>query len=339
VGRAVTESAVEVIRGRTLESRHRVHIAIAQADPGLVAWCGDAACVSYVRSAIKMFQVLPLVEDGGLAQFGLTDQELAVCTASHNGESFHVAAARSILRKAGVAEDALACGPHPPMHDGAADALTVAGDRPGRIHNNCSGKHAGMLALAQLKQWPIDGYHLLEHPLQQRVLATLVRWTGVAADRMEIAVDGCGLPTFALPLDSMALACARMAAAAGDRDTASARVIAAMTAHPEYVAGTDRLCTDLMRATNGRVFAKVGAEGYYCAGVPGRQLGIALKVEDGAKRASEPALLAALGLLDVLSHAELDGLAKYFRPVVVNTRGEHVGEIRASLDLQQRKYG
>jgi L-asparaginase II len=339
VGRAVTESAVEVIRGRTVESRHRVHIAIAHADRGLVAWCGDAACVSYVRSAIKMFQALPLVEDGGLAHFDLTDQELAVCTASHNGEPIHVAAARSILRKAGVTEAALACGPHPPMHNRAADALAAAGHPPGRIHNNCSGKHAGMLALAQLQQWPIDGYHRIEHPVQQRVLATLARWTGAAADRIEVALDGCGLPTFALPLDSVALACARMAAAAADRDTASARVIGAMTAHPEYVAGADRLCTDLMRATDGRVFAKVGAEGYYCAGVPGRQLGIALKVEDGAKRASEPALLAALGLFDVLSHAELEGLAKYLRPAVVNTRGEHVGEIRASLDLQQRKYG
>jgi L-asparaginase II len=168
------------------------------------------------------------------------------------------------------------------------------------------------------------------------VLATLARWTGVAAERIEVAVDGCGLPTFALPLDSVALACARMAAAAADRDTASSRVIAAMTANPEYVAGTERLCTDLMRVTAGRVFAKVGAEGYYCAGVPGRQLGIALKAEDGAKRASEPALLAALGLLDVLTDGELVALGTYLRPVVLNTRGEHVGEIRAVLDLQQR---
>jgi L-asparaginase II len=332
----VTASVVEVTRGRTVESRHRVHIAIAQAGRGLVAWCGDAARVSYVRSAIKMFQALPLVEDGGLDHFGLTDQELAVCTASHNGEPFHVAAARSILRKAGVPEDALACGPHPPMHSAAASALAAEGHTPRRIHNNCSGKHAGMLALAQLRHWPIDGYHLIDHPMQQRVLATLARWTGVAAERIEVAVDGCGLPTFALPLDSVALACARMASASADRDTASSRVIAAMTVHPEYVAGTERLCTDLMRVTAGRVFAKVGAEGYYCAGVPGRQLGIALKAEDGAKRASEPALLAALGLLDVLTDAELDALGTYLRPVVLNTRGEHVGEIRAVLDLQQR---
>ncbi len=332
----MTESVVEVVRGQSVESQHRVHIAIAHAERGVVASCGDAARISYVRSAIKMFQALPLVEDGGLDHFGLTDQELAVCTASHNGEPFHVTAARGILRKAGVSEDALACGPHPPMHSAAADALARTGHPPGRIHNNCSGKHAGMLALTQLKRWRIDGYHRADHPLQQRVLTTLASWTGVAAESIEIAVDGCGLPTFALPLDRVALACARMAAATADRDTASARVIAAMTTHPEYVAGTGRLCTDLMRVTAGRVFAKVGAEGYYCAGVPERQLGIALKAEDGAKRASEPALLAALGLLEVLTLAELDALAKYHRPVVLNTRGERVGEIRAVLHLQQR---
>ncbi len=342
---------VEVRRGNDVESLHRVHFVLCHADRGIVASAGRQDYVSFVRSAIKMFQALPLVEDGGLERFGLTPQELALCTASHGGEPFHVAAARAILRKTGVEEHALACGPHPPLHPGSAEILVAAGEPPGRIHNNCSGKHAGMLACATLHRWPIEGYHELAHPMQQRVVETLAHWTGVPADRMRVAIDGCGLPTFGLPLAAVALACARFAAAAataepvardfpglsdsrllgaeGSPATAPARIIAAMTTHPEYVAGTDRLDTDLMRVTGGRVFAKVGAEGYYCAGAPAAGLGLALKVEDGAKRGSEPALLATLRAHDLVTDAELAALDQYARPPVLNTRGERVGEVRA----------
>lgn len=326
---------VEVLRGDAVESWHRVHVVVRDANGGVIAGAGRTDLVSFVRSSIKMFQALPLVEDGGVERFGLTPEELAVCCASHGGEPFHVAAARSILCKAGVGEDALACGPHPPMHPGSADALAEAGEPPARIHNNCSGKHAGMLALAALHGWPAAGYHTLEHPVQRRVIETLARWTGVARDRTRIAIDGCGLPTFGLPLDAVALACARFAAAAqypvardfSPATPAAARLAAAMAAHPEYVAGTDRLDTDLMRVTRGRVFAKVGAEGYYCAGLPSAGIGIALKAEDGAKRASEPALLATLRAHDLVSDEEIACLEKYARPAVLNTRGERVGEI------------
>lgn len=317
---------VEVRRGNDVESLHRVHVVVCRA--GEVVWtAGDPNFVSFVRSAIKMFQALPLVEDGGMERFGLTPQELAVCTASHGGEPIHVAAARSILKKAGVDEDALACGPHPPMHPASAEVLLEAGEPPARIHNNCSGKHAGMLALAKLHGWPLESYHELDHPVQQRVLETLAQWTGVERARIRIAVDGCGLPTFGLPLDAVARACARFAAAAG----APALVLAAMTTHPEYVAGTDRLDTDLMRVTAGRVFAKVGAEGYYCAGAPAAGVGIALKAEDGAKRASEPALLGVLRAQELITADELNALDKYANPAVLNTRGERVGEIRVRV--------
>lgn len=326
---------VEATRGGIVESRHVVHVAVAHADRGLIASCGDAHYVSFVRSAIKMFQALPLAEDGVIAGLRLTSEQVALCTASHNAEPFHVAAARSILTKAGVIEDALACGPHPPMHAPAAIALERAGVAPGRIHNNCSGKHAGMLALARHHGWTTQGYHQLDHPVQQRVLATLCAWSGVESSVVDLAVDGCGLPTFALPLDRAALACARLAAAAV-RDGPAARIVQAMTGHPEFVAGTGRLCTELMRAAGGRVFAKVGAEGYYCAGVPEQGLGIALKVEDGARRASEPALLAVLHTLSVLSTPELATLHDFAQPAIANTRGETVGEMRAILALESR---
>jgi L-asparaginase II len=324
---------IEVTRGDIVESRHRVHVAVAHAERGVIAWAGNRERISFVRSAIKMFQALPLVEDDGVERLGLTSEEIAVCTASHSGEPFHVAAARSILRKAGVDEAALACGPHAPFHQPSADALATAGLAPGRIHNNCSGKHAGMLALAALNGWPLATYHLLEHPVQERVLATLAEWTGVPKADIATAIDGCGLPTFALPLDRVATACARVSAAAADGMAAPATVIGAMTEHPEYVAGTDRLCTEVMRVTGGRVFAKVGAEGYYCAGAPAERLGLALKIEDGAKRASEPALVAVLSALSLLSSSEAQALRGFARSDVLNTRGEIVGETRAAIAL------
>jgi L-asparaginase II len=278
-----------------------------------------------------MFQVLPFVEAGGVERIGLTPQELALCVASHGGEPFHVAAARSILGKVRLEDEALACGPHLPLHEPTAHAMIAAGERPGRIHNNCSGKHAGMLACCVHQQWPTSGYHTPAHPMQQRVRSTLERWMRVHADEVEVAVDGCGLTTFALALDAVADGCARFAAAAADPASAPGRIFDAMVRHPEYVAGTDRLDTDLMRAANGRLFAKVGAEGFYCAGVPSMKLGVALKVEDGSKRAAEPALLAVLRQIDALT--EPGGLEKYARSQIRNTRDEVVGHFRSSLNL------
>jgi L-asparaginase II len=324
---------VEVRRGDTVESQHRVHVAVCHEEQGLIASAGNPAHHSFVRSAIKMFQVLPFVEAGGIAHFEITGEELALCTASHGGEPFHVEAARSILRKARVTEAALACGPHLPLHEPTAHAMIAAGEKPGRIHNNCSGKHAGMIAYCAMQHWVTNGYHRPAHPLQQRVRGTLERWMQVEADEIEQGVDGCGLPTFALALDAVAAGCARFAAAAAEPGAAPAAIFAAMTAHPEYVAGTDCLDTDLMRRTSGRVFAKVGAEGFYCAGVPGMKLGIALKAEDGAKRAAESALLAVLHHVDAITADDLAALRAYARPDVFNTRGEAVGSIRAVLSL------
>jgi L-asparaginase II len=324
---------VEVLRGDTVESVHRVHIAIVEAGKGLVASAGNPAHHSFVRSAIKMFQVLPFVEAGGVEQFGFTTAELALCTASHGGEPIHVAAAHSMLEKAKLTEDALACGAHPPMHAPSAEALRSAGLKPSRIHNNCSGKHAGMLAFTIQQGWVTSGYHRAAHPAQQRILSTVARWMQADAEDIEQAVDGCGLPTFALPLDAVAEGCARFAAAVHDTKPAPSKIFSAMTAHPEMVAGTDRLDTDLIRTVQGRLFSKVGAEGFYAAAIPKRRMGLALKVEDGSGRASEPALLAALRLTDVVDHREFEALSRYALPVILNTRGETVGNIRTRLSF------
>lgn len=327
-------AVVEVWRGPVVESRHRVSVAICDAAGRLRARAGDPELVAFARSALKPVQALALVREGVAERFELTGPELALCCGSHSGEPRHVEVARSLLQKAGAGEEALACGPHPPMGAAAAEALRERGLEPTRIHNNCSGKHAGMLCLARVRGWALAGYHRIEHPVQQRMLAEVACWTGVPADDIQTAVDGCGVATFALPLAALAGAFARLAAAARRLEPDPALVVQSMMRNPEYVGGSDRLCTELMRVADGRIFAKVGAEGVYCAGVPGAELGIALKVEDGATRAAEPALLGVLRALNVLSDEEMAALERFAAPEIRNTRDEVVGQIRTEVTVE-----
>jgi L-asparaginase II len=211
--------------------------------------------------------------------------------------------------------------------------MVAAGGAPSRIHKNCSGKHAGMLAHCVQQQWPTGGYHLSVHPMQQRVVSTLAMWMRIDAHELSQAIDGCGLPTFALPLDIVAGGCAKFAAAVAESAAAPAAIFNAMVAHPEFVAGTDRLDTDLMRVAGTRLFAKVGAEGFYCAAIPSLKLGVALKVEDGAKRAAETALLAVLRNIDAIGSAEITRLSSYAEPEILNTRNEPVGHLTVDLHL------
>lgn len=323
---------IEVVRGGQVESRHPVHVAVVDARGGLVAWNGDPEAVTFYRSAAKPIQALPLVEEGVVDRFGLTSEELALCCASHEGEDAHVAGARSILAKAGLDEELLACGPHPPFSEEAARALVERGERPGRVHNNCSGKHAGMLALAVAMGWDPIGYHRAGHPVQERMRREVSRWSGVPEPDIGEAVDGCGVMCFSVPLRAMARSFARFAAAADEGQT-PARIVSAMTGHPFMVGGTGRACTMVMERSRDAAFVKLGAEGVYGAGLPSRGLGVAIKVADGARRAVEVALVRVLEILGVLDAEDLDALDRFRRPTVRNTRGEAVGEIRPALDL------
>jgi L-asparaginase II len=325
---------VEVWRGPAMESEHRVHVAVVNGSGVLRASAGSPDRVTFARSAVKPIQAMPLVEDGVTDRFGLTDRELAICCASHSGEPHHVECVRAILRKIGVDESALACGPHAPFHAPSARALQESGNTPGRVHNNCSGKHAGMIALAATYGWPVAGYHELRHPVQQRILREICAWAGTRAEEVQTAIDGCGVATFALSLESMAGAFGAMARQARRGQGPAYHVLSAMAKHPETVGGTGRLCTELGRTTHGRIIAKTGAEGVYCVAVPGAELGIALKVEDGATRASEPALLAVLRTLALLNDDEMATLSRFAEPVITNTRGERVGRVNASITLE-----
>ena len=329
----MSEARIEIRRGGVVESVHRVCIAVVDGSGRLRASAGDARHPAFARSAVKPIQAVPVVEDGAAQQFQMSDRELALCCASHSGEARHVETVAAMLRRLGLGEEALACGPQEPRHSPSAQALRAAGRSAGRLHNNCSGKHAGMLALARVRGWPTTGYHREDHPVQQRMLHEMARWTGVRVEDIPTAVDGCGVITFGLTVEALAGAFARMAAGTRHGDDVVARIVGAMVKWPDFVAGAGRLCTRLMSVAGGRIFAKVGAEGVYCAGIPGAELGVALKVEDGAMRAAEPALLATLRVLDVLSADEIAQLADFAEPDVLNTRGERVGEVRAIVSL------
>lgn len=331
-------ASVEVVRGGVVESRHEVHAVAIGAESRALHFVGDRNALTFYRSAAKPLQALPLVEEGIADRMGLTESELALCCASHEGESEHVAGARSILARAGVPESLLRCGAHPPYSAKAARVLVEAGEVPARIHNNCSGKHAGMLALAVGMGWdPVD-YHEADHPVQQRMLREVVRWSGVPAEEIPTGVDGCGVTCFAVPLDAMARSCADFTAAA-DRGEGAARIVASMTAHPFMVGGSGRTCTDVMTVAGDRVWVKLGAEGVYAGGLRGRGIGFAIKVADGGRRAVEVSLIRVLHALGALTEDEVEQLSVHGRPKVYNTRDEVVGEIRAAFDFGLRSLG
>ena len=309
---------VENRRGAVVESRHTVHVAVVDGAGKLVARAGDPDLVTFWRSAAKPFQALPLVEDGVVGRFGLTRQDLALACASHSSEPAQVALVREFLQKIGCSERDLMCGPHRPLSDAVAKDYETRGVRLTAVYSNCSGKHAGMLALAKHHGWPTEFYARVEHPVQQRCLAEVSRWTDVPAKQIGVAVDGCGVACFALPLRNMALAYTRL----------PSTILDPMVLHPELIAGEGRPCTEMMRAHPGRVLAKVGAEGVYSALLVRESLGVTLKVEDGHSVASALAIAAVLAELGLKPQP-----ASLLTRPIMNSRGETVGEMRVNGGL------
>ena len=326
---------VEVLRGALVESRHRGAVAVVDAGGGLVLALGEVERPVYPRSAIKALQALPLVESGTADRYGLGDEELALACASHSGEPGHVAAATSMLAKAGLDVDALKCGAHWPIHQPSAQALARGGGAASALHNNCSGKHAGFLCTACALDSDPARYIEPGHPVQRAVKATLESLTGETIAQDACAVDGCSVPTWAMPLRSLAMAFARFGSGVGlapERAKAAARLRAVCAAHPWHVAGTGRFCTEIMQRFGARVFIKTGAEGVYCAALPEQGLGIAVKCDDGAGRAAEMIMAATLARL-LNSEADRAMLEFYLRPTLRNWNGITVGEIRPAEAL------
>jgi L-asparaginase II len=326
---------VEAWRGPLVESRHCGAVAVADADGKLVLSVGDVAVPVFPRSAVKALQALALVESGAADRCGLSDEELALACASHSGEPAHVEGVIRVLAKTGLDASALACGTHWPVSHPAAFALAKMG-APSALHNNCSGKHAGFLCLACAMGIDHVGYWRPEHPVQQKVRGVLEDMTGTVLGSNQCAVDGCSVPTWATPLRNLARAFAKFGAGHGlarERANAAARLRAACTQHPWYVAGTGRFCTEIMTLLGERVFVKTGAEGVYCGALPQLGLGIAIKCNDGAGRAAETVMAAVITRFLPLEAAERETLARFVTPPLRNWSGIEVGALKVTEAL------
>lgn len=329
-----SEPLVRIQRGGLLESFHTGALVLVEGDRTVLRR-GDAERVVFYRSASKPLQALELVLSGAADAFGLTAAEVALAAGSHNGEPRHVEAARSILEKAGVPEDALRCGGHRSVNADVAFAQRRDGVPVTSILSNCSGKHAGMLAAAKHRGDPLDGYLELTHPVQQAILGHVAAFAGLPPDRVQAGVDGCGAPALAVPLVAMARSLARVGAPEGLPEplaAAARRVRDAMLAHPEMVAGEERFDTDLMRVAPGRLLAKAGAEGVHVVAVPARRIGLAVKVDDGADRGYRAVVIEVLRRRGVLSDPEADDLRHRHAPAIQkNLAGRPIGHVEVAF--------
>jgi len=337
-----------VYRGPHLESFHTGSIAVVDARGRLLAFAGDPHLRTSLRSAAKPFQAIPLLEYGGVEEFELTAEEIALTCASHGGEPVHVSTAAALLRKGEFDEEDLLCGAHVPYDEKAAAELRASGEAPSVLHNNCSGKHAGMLLATEVMDVPSANYIDAEHPLQVLMRTTLADFAAVPPDEIPIAVDGCGVPAFFLTLFRAAFAYAQLMETASGKgmeryEESASRVVQSMTGFPQYVAGAWSMTTPLMQAFNGALLAKEGAEGFYAMAVAPAlaselsddcAIGIALKINDGSMtRGRNPVIIRTLDLLG-LDAASRPELQRYRDWPLRNVAGTHVGEVRAEFELE-----
>lgn len=330
---------VELTRGSLVESVHRAAVAICDADGRIAAEWGDVERPVFPRSAIKMIQALPLVECGAVEAFGLGDEHLALACASHSGEAMHTGRVGAWLGLIGASDSDLRCGPHFPYGEPARDAMIRAGETPLHIHNNCSGKHTGFLTVARQLGVSTEAYVDTNHPVQLAVMDAIAGAAGVSVGAWDIGIDGCSAPNFALPLSRWAYAMARLATGHGlppMRARAAQRLVAAMRDHPELMSGSGRACAQLTRACEGRAIVKTGAEGVFVAILPGRGLGVALKILDGATRASETLMAACLIKLGVLD-PQHPSVQLYIDAPIRNWEGLTVGIRRTAAGFTAQK--
>lgn len=344
---------VEQTRGPLAENIYRGDAAVVDATGKLLFQVGDAQKATYWRSSAKPIQAMPIVLTGAAKAFGFGPQHLAQFCASHNGEAVHTETVLDAMRLAGLSPDLLQCGPHLPYDKETADAMVAAGQEPGRIHNNCSGKHTGMLALAKHLGLPTDNYLDPDSQLQQVILENVADVVGLPKEQIAIGVDGCGVPVFGLPLHNMAYSFARLADPAfmpAGKEEAGRLFRDAMRQHPHLVAGKKRICTDLMALPGAQLVAKSGAEGVYCVGVLAETvaaspvlrdlgitgaIGIAVKAEDGHKDVRHLVLVEVMRQLGLLTQDDLTALARFRSIPVKNWAGRLVGEMRPVFEVER----
>ncbi len=330
----------KVIRGETVESIHRGHLIVVDGDAKTIASLGNPVIVTFFRSSAKPFQAFPFLISGAASAFGFSEREIALACGSHSGESFHVETVRKMLVKIGLSESDLRCGAHLPFNDKEAERMIKTGEQPTQLHNNCSGKHSAMLALAKHSGADLNTYDLLEHPTQQAILQCVSDFTDIPTDKIKVGIDGCAAPNFALPVSAMAKSFARLVFPPKSFNAvtqeACRSVVSAMTNYAEMIGGTERLDTMIMKSLRRQIISKVGADGVYAAGVlPSpkwkKGLGIAFKIEDGDDKRARP--VVAVELLRQLEILNSEGLKNLSPMAITNRRGDLVGEVVSSFDL------
>ncbi len=335
-----SEILAKVIRGDTVESIHRGHLIVIDGEGNTIAQMGDPATVTFYRSACKPFQAMPLLTSGAADAFGFSEEEIALACASHSGEARHVRIAELMLERIGLTESYLRCGTHLPFYEKEAERMMRAGEYPNQLHNNCSGKHAAMLAVAKHLDTDLESYEDLDHPVQKAILSAVAEFAKIPSDEIALAVDGCAAPNFAVPVSAMARSFLNLVSPPEGFDeasrTAAGRIVSAMTKFPELIGGTERLDTMLMQAAEGRIISKVGADGVWLCGVlPCKKyptgLGIALKVEDGDDhRARHVVAVEILRQLGILAGSDLSDLSPM---PIKNRRGDVVGTVEPSMPI------
>lgn len=316
----------EVVRGTWVESLHHGWAVLVDGEGQVQEALGEQALV-FARSSLKPLQAMPLLSSGAADRLLFTDEELAMACSSHSGTERHVALVRAMLAKAGVAAHLLRCGAHPPLHEPAAERMRLACEPASALHNNCSGKHAAMLAVCKVKGWDLETYDQPDHPLQRAIRGAIARFAGLEASSLQAGIDGCGVPAWRLPLESLAQALSRMT-----RDASGARLLAAMARYPELVAGPERFDTRLMTAAGGRLVAKAGAEALHVGVELATGRAWAVKVADGNRRAIPPIVVSLLRRHQVLRPEEVAALGDQLEPNLTNHAGTTVGYLRAVLD-------
>jgi L-asparaginase II len=340
-----TPVLARVIRGETVESVHRGHLVAIDGNGKVLISVGDPRVVTFFRSACKPLQAIPLITSGAADAFGFTDDEIALACASHSGERFHVRVAAKMLRKAGLAERHLQCGKHLPFSDKETKRLLRANEKITQLHNNCSGKHAAMLAVARNIGADATSYLSIDHPVQQAILETISMFCEIPVKEIAIGTDGCCVPNFAMPLTAMALGILNLIAPRDDFAnerirSGSKRIISAMVKYPALIGGTGRLDTILMKAAPRKIISKVGADGGWVCGIlPSDRFpkgaAVALKIEDGDDKRARPAV--AIELLRSLGILSKTDLAEFSPMPIKNRRGDPVGRVEALLGLGRNK--
>ena len=331
----------EVTRGPIVESRHRGAIVVVSPDGQVLTRLGNDLSITSTRSTIKPIQAIPFIISGAADHFSVDDRELAVVCASHEGETIHTEAVAGMLERAGLDESALRCGPQAPYNAEAAKKLEASGQPFNQLHNNCSGKHTGMLLTAVMGGLSLDDYVSAEHPVQREIISTFARLAEFD-ENLPIAIDGCSAPTFGVSLRSLALAFAKLVGSDDGSPVSSAahRIVRAMIHNPEMVGGTKgRFDTELLRAAHGKLICKIGAEAAYAVGILPCELfprgaGVAFKIEDGSYRGLGASVVETLRQLGILNPPEAETLSSFHQPVIENRRGAKTGEVRTFFKLE-----